>query len=475
MTDFWEPNFNKAILKKLIERAGHNLSSSIADLVDNALDSGATEFHFGNYFNYEKSFFYFYNNGKGMSYQELKDALDVGSSEESRKKDKPIHGLFGVGMNISALRNCNSFQVHSFDDKKNYVNLRQFVDSSEIIKNDTNTNIPEKLSTFIDFEKKKEGTLIIWENLKTERFDLTEHTSFMRELIAVQIHLMITFNKIIRKGNFDIFFLNNKLDALDPMMENSVNTTKLPSKTVKLDKEVIEINSYIIPNEDDYRFKNQKISKYIPKRSELEGLYFYRNERLIQFSGWNDLISKSRLRKFHKFYEKIRIEINFSDKSDHLFEINPTKRGILSFPETLKSDLVNIIENIKNRISIKKSEKIKTHSILDKNSVWKIVNDRPHLDFENDEIKKIIDKYPDIENFLNKVSKDIPILYKSNLDREDVQKSEKTIIEFGIGHVKDLLNNHTLEQAIEMVSSRKPFVHDKELSKKLMEAFDGKL
>ena len=267
MTDFWEPNFNKAILKKLIERAGHNLSSSIADLVDNALDSGATEFHFGNYFNYEKSFFYFYNNGKGMNYKELKDALDVGSSEESRKKDKPIHGLFGVGMNISALRNCNSFQVHSFDDKKNYVNLRQFVDSSEIIKNDTNTNIPENISTFIDFEKKKEGTLIIWENLKTERFDLTEHTSFMRELIEVQIHLMITFNKIIRKGNFDIFFLNNKLDALDPMMKSSVNTTKLPTKLIKLDNDQIEINSFIIPDEYDYNLENKKLLKYIPKRS----------------------------------------------------------------------------------------------------------------------------------------------------------------------------------------------------------------
>lgn len=475
MTDFWEPNFNKAILKKLIERAGHNLSSSIADLVDNALDSGATEFHFGNYFNYEKSFFYFYNNGKGMNYKELKDALDVGSSEESRKKDKPIHGLFGVGMNISALRNCNSFQVHSFDDKKNYVNLRQFVDSSEIIKNDTNTNIPEKLSTFIDFEKKKEGTLIIWENLKTERFDLTEHTSFMRELIAVQIHLMITFNKIIRKGNFDIFFLNNKLDALDPMMKSSVNTTKLPTKQIKLDNDQIEINSFIVPDEDDYNLENKKLLKYIPKRSELEGLYFYRNERAIQYSGWNDLISNSRLRKFHKYYEKIRIEVNFTDKSDHLFEINPTKRGILTFPESLKSDLINIAENIKNRISIKTKDRVNIHNILDKNSLWKVVNDKPVLDFDHLELKKIIGKYPEIENLLKKVSGNIPVLYKSNLDREDVQKSERTIIEYGIEHVNDLLDNHTLEQAIEMVSSRKPFVHDKELAKKLMEAFNGKL
>lgn len=473
MTNSWEPNFNKSVLKKLIERVGHNLSSSIADLVDNALDCDASEFHYGTFFNYENSFFYFYNNGKGMDVEQLKDALDVGSSEVSRNKKSTTHGLFGVGMNISALRNCDSYKVHSYDSNGNCHSFRQYIDRHDKIMNDDNAEIPENLNKLFDFKNKKRGTLIIWEKLKSDRFDMTEYTSFNRELIDVQIHLMITFNKIIKNNSFKIYFLNEQLEYLDPMMSNHLNTTKIPTKIIKVDNDTIEISSFIVPEEDSYDLKNSKLLKFIPKRSDLEGLYFYRNQRAIHFAGWNNLIAQSRLRKLHRFYERIRIEINFTEKSDHLFEINPTKRGILSFPEFLKIDLLTIIENLRNRLSLKAPKKNKVQSIFTKDGYWKMLNEKPIINFDNKEISDFIFKFPGSEDLLKKISKNIPILFTSNLDKEDIKNSEKSVIEFGVDLINNLLDNFTLEQAFDLISSRKPFVKDKELTQKLKEAING--
>ena len=321
----WEPNYGKEVLPRLLSDIGHTLPSSVADLVDNALDCKSSIFDWGTIFKFDRSFFYFYNDGHGMTFEQIKNALDIGSSDASRKQNKTVHGLYGVGLNISALRNCSSFEIHSFSNKNRISSIRQFKDKSGKLFNDKKTEIPSQLDKIFNFKNKKKGTLIIWKQLNPDLFNLHDFSSFNKEIIEVQSHLMITFNKIIKKENFDIFFMGQKLENLDPMMTKNINTQKQLKKVINLDKSKVEICPFIIPEKDDYNFTNKKQLSIVPDRKSLAGLYFYRHDRAVKFGGWNDLITSSRLKRFRDSYERIRIEINFERDSDKFFKINPTK------------------------------------------------------------------------------------------------------------------------------------------------------
>ena len=97
-------------LIKSLRDIGYNFSTAVADLVDNSIEAGATKVDITIGFYGENSYVRISDNGKGMSEEELKEAMRYGSEREYMEGDL---GKFGLGLKTASMSQCQKFSVAS--------------------------------------------------------------------------------------------------------------------------------------------------------------------------------------------------------------------------------------------------------------------------------------------------------------------------------------------------------------------------
>src|SRR6266536_2486770 len=108
-----------------------NTASALAELVDNAIEAGATkvdiEIHKLNDQEVEQYEVLITDNGKGMSESELNLALQFGGS--SRFNSRNQLGRYGMGLPNSSLSQCRRVEVLTWTRKSNF--LSNYLDVDE--------------------------------------------------------------------------------------------------------------------------------------------------------------------------------------------------------------------------------------------------------------------------------------------------------------------------------------------------------
>src|SRR3989344_8015609 len=99
----------KRLIKSLRDM-GYDFSTAIADLVDNSIEAGATQINISVGFYGNDSYVRISDNGKGMSEDELKEAMRYGSEREYHGEDL---GKFGLGLKTASMSQCRCFSVAS--------------------------------------------------------------------------------------------------------------------------------------------------------------------------------------------------------------------------------------------------------------------------------------------------------------------------------------------------------------------------
>ena len=132
-----------------------------------------------------------------------------------------------------------------------------------------------------------------------------------------------------------------------------------------------------MPSDEDYGLskENTKKTRGFFNSNAMDGIYFYRNDRLIDFGKWFDVITDSFRSKNIKRIKRLRLVINFSEKLDKNFSLEPTKSE-LEFYE-LKSAVYEIYEKLYNLINIKNNQD-KTEIISSNKNLWTIKNGKPY-------------------------------------------------------------------------------------------------
>ena len=99
----------KRLIKSLRD-IGYNFSTAVADLVDNSIEAGATRIDISVEFEGDNSFVRISDNGKGMTADELKEAMRYGSERAYNEEDL---GKFGLGLKTASMSQCQCFYVAS--------------------------------------------------------------------------------------------------------------------------------------------------------------------------------------------------------------------------------------------------------------------------------------------------------------------------------------------------------------------------
>ena len=331
-----------------LRNLGYECSTAIADLVDNSIAAGASEIHVeiqaqqGD----RPPAIVIADNGRGMDREQLYEAMRFGASQDYSADDL---GKFGLGLKTASLSQCATLTVSSkAKGTKDTRPRRHYARWDVAHVNDTDdwdllAPTPDELDSWecdaLEHEAAQErGTVVLWTSLEEplallSAHDVRERERFLARLIdEVSAHLRTVFHRFMQgsvtgRRKLNVHVCGKQLEPWDPFCraektaELDILTLGVSSPDADKSKgtDRVAFSPFILPREDEFSSPAAFKSAGAKKWNQLQGFYFYRNNRLLQSGGW------SWMRAVDEHTKLLRIAVDFSRDLDRAFAINITK------------------------------------------------------------------------------------------------------------------------------------------------------
>ena len=427
-----------------LSHIGYSLQSSVCDLIDNSISHGkATNiFVVFEYMPSTKKFiFLLYDDGVAMTGSDLRNAMKVGSSDENYDKFGDL-GRFGMGLKTASLAHCN--QIILTSKKRSGKPSAVLLDKATVIKSDkwkyserTGSSVSKQLMTaraLINelypkhntlFKSSVSYTLIQWDDIyelneKAREFKSEGHRDNWVERVQgiLECHIRMVFHRFIDATHslkkVNMYYNGDKLTGWSPLREDistkylSVSESKNGLKfNFKKGEKAVVIRRYILPKDDKdaVLLTDRSQNDVVMKIDKWQGLYFYRNNRLIDYGGWYDGTGTEP----HITYARASIDI--TSEHDKYFKLNVNKTKIKSFDSEfrlwLKSNMPEFRSKAKKIYGTKKAA-INNRLRKKSETVGKVISDE--ADIKNITIQRANKNQIEITNsygsfFENEISK----------------------------------------------------------------------
>jgi hypothetical protein len=319
---------------------GYNLSTSIADIVDNSISANAKRIYIDFIWKGSSSSISIIDDGNGMSLDELIIAMTPGSKNPDDKRDEKDLGRFGMGLKTASFSQCKSLTV--ITKKENVLNFRCW-DLDYINNNDkwVLLNYSSSSENIKKVESLTSGTMVVWEKMdrivgESREDNETVKNAFYTELKTVSDHLSLVFHKYIEQKKIIITINGNILLPWNPFLldlnpKPEMGPTEIISKGVNVTYYILPHMSRITP--EAYQKSGGPLGWH-----NQQGFYVYRSDRLLVAGDWLGLEKK---RDFNKL---ARIEINFSNDNDFNWNLD-IKKSVAYPPLEIRKDLTRIAKD----------------------------------------------------------------------------------------------------------------------------------
>jgi len=335
-----------SIFIKSIAEQGYTLESALADLIDNSITSSASEVNLVSGMMHGNHCMFIADNGDGMSDNTLLEALRMPSqSMENARLSKDL-GRFGLGLKTASFSQARKVTVISKIENQDqycaYCWDLKYLEEDWNLKKLDNNEIEQYLSAFN--QRKSEAnlnstlnlsTLIVWEDLfKYDNVTLLDQ-HLMEETIG---YLSLVFHRFLDRSSIRITIGNVDLRGFDPFPDDMSRMQK-----VRFYKdERFSVQGFILPYTVlKYKSGNGLKQWVIGNRtlSDMEGIYLYREDRLICFGGW------ARLQRRQQHLKLARLKIDIYNTHDKLFEINVAK-SMMRIPQQFSKQILEIVREL---------------------------------------------------------------------------------------------------------------------------------
>ncbi len=307
---------NAGILIYALQHLGYKNDVALCDIIDNSIDAGATKISL--YMDKDKIMIV--DNGKGMTFSILDEALKLGS--DIIRENNTTLGKFGMGLSTASM---------SIADKTTV--LTKSLRVEPILKSSVDINIVKLNNKFVKYigeanrqeeelfqqllEGEKSGTIVILEQCAgIKNKNVNQFSNRMKSVMA----------RIYRKfmDKIDFYVNGIKVEADDPLLLNDKETQVFCDENYEIkwkDKNGVEKKSTInaklvlLPLMPVEEAKQKKMN--IPN----QGFSILRNSREIAF-GYMPWLAK------HNRFNRFRGEISFQSDMDEAMGVDFTKNGI---------------------------------------------------------------------------------------------------------------------------------------------------
>ncbi len=327
------------LLLMSLRSIGYSEETAIADILDNSISADATEIKVA--FSWDNEYIMIVDNGIGMTKENLVSNMRIGSSDPGEIRPQKDLGRFGMGMKTAAFALGKRFTVIT---KRNgqYSNATWDLDDvlrigwNLIIRND------EDLKQYYSLLQ-NQGTIVIIEKLDRmldPRNKQKSEKRFYSMIRKTEEHLRLTFHRFIEEDGICIYINENQIDAWNPFLTGNRATQELPEEIPVSDDGLHEaiIQPYILPHKTKFQNQDEYQKAGGPKGWNYhQGIYLYRNKRLIVYGTWFDYVKKE------PAYNLARIKLDISSDSDELWGID-IKKSTASLPLYIKDAMERSID-----------------------------------------------------------------------------------------------------------------------------------
>jgi hypothetical protein len=332
-------------MMEYFQAAKHTFGESIADLVDNGLDAGADriEIDVSQFGDDRVPYIAIFDNGDGMDVEALSNAMSLANRQEGRP-DTDL-GLFGIGMKISSLAQADEVTILSKPKHGSSIAIRRisapFVkdnDANEILRFPTGSDVWKHVER--RFHEEGWSTVVVLEGLhkmerRLRRPGRNIRDTFREELQRLEVHLGLVYERILSKTKgLNISLSHNghakSIEGIDPFMSHERDATfGALSHETRIETEHegtsyhILVRYHIIPHTKLRQNKSKcyRVNKGYKKANDMQGIYYYRNDRLIKYGGWEGLFGEA-----NDEHDKLaKIEIQVPGNLHRHFGLDPNK------------------------------------------------------------------------------------------------------------------------------------------------------
>jgi hypothetical protein len=326
---------------------------AVADIIDNSIQASATKVDVMMKFDGEFSWVRIADNGKGMTSDELTEAMRLGTKRTYEKNEL---GKFGLGLKTASISQCRRLTVASRSILGgSQIEVRR-LDLDEIEETDKweIMDLPAEQCNpkIIDPLRNSNGTVVFWEFLdRMMKYKIPSGAPAMKKFNEMardlENHLSMVFHRFIsgeaNSRPSEISVNGNRVKPWDPFARSERATLSLDESTIAIQGPEgvysVRYSSYVLPNQED--FSSREAFEYYGRGrwNELQGFYIYRENRLIQYGGWNNMRTPDEHTKF------ARVALYFTSDADMALDLDVRKSSI-DLPQNLIEALRPVIVKV---------------------------------------------------------------------------------------------------------------------------------
>jgi hypothetical protein len=325
---------------KTLMRIGYTMPSAVSDILDNSVTANAENMEIHSLPGLKEPNISIVDDGDGMSPDELIHNMKIGCKDPSDERLRGDLGRFGSGLKTASFSQARKLTVISkkagepicaavWDiDRIEYENTWCL----EILEEDEVKSHPLLLLS----SQMEHGTQVIWEKLtclnKTSH-SLDNETVMSSNLSELSDYISLHFHKFMEGKSKRSFLINGrKLEAIDPFMSRSQGYQEGRSEKLRCKGGYIEINTHVLPHFNRMEAKQLERLGGANGIVQNQGLYIYREGRLINAGGWLGLAKTSQLGAL------ARVEVNVPSSLDQDWSTD-VKKASLQLPPRIKKEL----------------------------------------------------------------------------------------------------------------------------------------
>ncbi len=353
---------------------GYSFNSAVADLIDNSISANATNIDILYSVTTDgEPCLIILDNGKGMSKNELKEAMRFGSNNPLNERDENDLGRFGLGMKSASLSQCREFTVvtKQGNDISAYSwNLDIIIQDNDWSLVELSNNIIDMLPFIEELKCKDSGTYLIMKNF--DKIEITTqdlNQTIINSLDDLHTHLELTFHRFIQEG-IVISINYNEVKRIDPFLQNHSATYSLRERKIYIDGKVLTAKPYILPHISKLTDKEKFLVGGIETLKRNQGFYIYRNKRLIEKGTWFNLERKHELNKL------ARIMVDIPNSMDYLWNID-VKKSRAVIPSKIKRKLIEVaLESVCESSKVESFRSERKNTRKDVEYIWNRIEER---------------------------------------------------------------------------------------------------
>ena len=347
-----------------IRAVGYSFETAVADIIDNSIAAQATRIDIYS----EPSgtpYFAFLDDGTGMTADELENALLLGSDRTGRSDSGRELGRYGLGLKSASLSQCRKLSVATKQGNE----IRAMVFSLDEIENrgdwvtlSLSRKEAEAIPEFSRLAALKSGTLVVWQDFdKLRRNSSSFETSFRSLVESAKRHVEYVFHRFW--GEIGIRFNEEPVEKRDPFLLDSYGLQQEGRPVVvTIEGHDIAITPFSLPYANALTAEQKKLLGNPKSIYDEQGLYLYRNKRLIAWGSWFRTEVRSETNKL------ARVRVDIPAALDDVWTLD-VKKSSATVPDRIKSK-IKIAVNDSTFRSHRAVQKQGGKETLSEHNVW---------------------------------------------------------------------------------------------------------